>query len=45
MTGATVATTASAANGSYLFTNQPAGKYYLEYSNVPNGYKLTTQNW
>jgi uncharacterized repeat protein (TIGR01451 family) len=43
--GAVVATTTSAANGTYSFTNQPAGRYYLEYSNVPNGYKFTTQNW
>jgi uncharacterized repeat protein (TIGR01451 family) len=44
-TGVTVVSTITASNGSYSFTNQPAGKYYLEYSNVPNGYKFTTQNW
>ncbi len=43
-TGTTVTSTSTASNGTYSFANQPAGRYYLEYSNLPNGYKFTSQN-
>jgi Leucine-rich repeat (LRR) protein len=55
---AVVASTSSAANGSYSFASLTphhnlattnSGKYYLEYTNIPNWYKFTTQfassNW
>jgi hypothetical protein len=35
-TGATITSTTTASNGSYSFANITGGKYYIEYTNIPN---------
>ncbi|MBL0310350.1 MAG: T9SS type A sorting domain-containing protein [Bacteroidetes bacterium] len=39
-----VATKYTDSKGMYLFTNLPAGSYYIGFSNLPSGYSFTTQN-
>lgn len=43
-TGASVTSATTAADGTATFANRTPGRYYIEYSNIPAGYKFTTQN-
>gem|GEM_PF-2447456 len=42
--GAIIATATTPANGSVSFANVASGRYYIEYSDLPNGHKFATQN-
>jgi len=42
--GNPVASQTTDANGKYLFTNLPPGRYYVVFLNLPVGYVFTTQN-
>ncbi len=42
-TGATITSTTTAPNGAYWFSNITGGKYYIEYTTIPNWYKFTSQ--
>ncbi len=44
MSGLIVGTTTTSATGEYLFTDLPAGNYFVEFGNLPVGYSLAIKN-